>query len=46
MHWNAFDWESGAGFVVSNPFPERLRVLEGALFDIDVWSLMESAAFD
>ena len=36
----------GHGFVGPEPIPKRLglRVVEGVLFGLDLWSLMESAA--
>jgi hypothetical protein len=36
----------GYGFVVSKPIPKKseLRVVEGALFDIDLWASMISSA--
>jgi hypothetical protein len=36
----------GHGFVGPKPIPKRLglRVVEGVLFGLDLWSLMESAA--
>ena len=45
--WHKFSIRSrGCGFVVSKPIPRRLglRVIEGAFFDIDLWSLIEGGA--
>ena len=35
---------SGCGFIISEPIPRKLRAVEGAFFDIDVWLLIENGA--